>query len=293
MEIREGIKYKTFRGDDGYVYKIDKDQVHVYFKNNPKDIANEFIEDVLETFKDKTLKLTYYPYKVGDYVIAKYTTSEFSINSLLKIEHINYSDYTLSKNGKTLNLKWQITNIRPAFSHEIPKETNNFIIGNWYSFDAYGAKNIARLNSIENSNFNATDWILNGFKRVVENYSWPIRNMFNIKEISYLEVANSYLIDKKVNNNFDNKNKMSSFEDEYERQERILQESLLGKKEAPTKKGGFNIDEYKSLVDPYKYYEIGVDPYNDNSEGKSTLDQIKKRSKIVNYKIVDLFNDWK
>lgn len=123
MEIREGIKFNM--ATSSYIIKTNKSVWGYSNDTNDYTINCNIKYDEL-TFKSTDVKLTYYPYKVGDWV---YDINDCYISIRNKIIQINKIDELgiWCKDNKSNNSSYlSIDNFnkvyRPAFEDEIPKE---------------------------------------------------------------------------------------------------------------------------------------------------------------------------
>lgn len=128
MEIREGIIYQSKSGKKGYISKIDKNDVEVYFDDDKSDRGSDTMDVVLEYFKNEIFKLIHYPYKLGDWVYdidEQYTKSHKTprITQITNIKKDNpYVRYYVNDEDSGVNEEYFQVEYRPCFDYEIPKE---------------------------------------------------------------------------------------------------------------------------------------------------------------------------
>jgi hypothetical protein len=128
MEIREGIIYKSKSGKKGYISKIDKNDVEVYFDDDKSDIGFDTMDVVLEYFKNEIFKLIYYPYKLGDWVydINDEYTKSHNTPKITQITNIkgedSYARYFVNNEESGVTEQYFQLEYRPCFDYEIPKE---------------------------------------------------------------------------------------------------------------------------------------------------------------------------
>ena len=122
MEIREGIKYVTSKGNSGEVSKVYDDHIEVFFSNNRTVVGSYSASRFVEMIK-AGMKITYYPYKVGDWV---YDIDDELISirdKIIKISKITNVDiYCIDHDGQESSLPITEFNeyYRPCFEDEIP-----------------------------------------------------------------------------------------------------------------------------------------------------------------------------
>lgn len=126
MEIREGIIYKSDSGKKGCIFKIDKNNVEVYFNDNKSDKGFDTIDVVLKYFKKETFKLIHYPYKIGDWVydINDEYTKSHNTPKITQITNIkgedSYARYYVNNEDSGVTEQYFQLEYRPCFDHEIP-----------------------------------------------------------------------------------------------------------------------------------------------------------------------------
>ena len=126
MEIREGIIYQSKSGKKGYISKIDKNDVEVYFNDNKSDKGFDPVDVVLKYFKDEHFKLIYYPYKLDDWVydINDEYTKSHNTPKITQITRISKEEirprYFVNNEDSGVNEEYFQLEYRPCFDHEIP-----------------------------------------------------------------------------------------------------------------------------------------------------------------------------
>lgn len=335
MEIREGIKYKTSNEIDGCVFEIKDNKVYVHFNNNPRSTGSNTINEMINHFEKGTLKLTYYPYKVGDWVIPiksglglLYT----DINTPYKLEKADTNrfnrEFAVKVEGKLKDISVEC--LRPAFSNEIPiskeidiEDYSKYEVGCWYKNLGPGQSYIGKLTGpVTKDNFPCKEYI--NFKGMLSKKILYIGVSFRIfkdaTKIS-LEEVQQYLPNNhpdKIKNfdiniltrnelkNIKPTNMTDDFEEQLARQEQALALANLKKVPPIELAGPIDNKPYVSIhydkVDKettLKWYtdslkQIDYKDYTDyiknsyttssvSPERSSTLNQIKKRSRKVNY----------
>ena len=339
MEIREGIKYKTSNETDGCVFEIKDNKVYVHFNNNPRSTGSNTINEMINHFEKGTLKLTYYPYKVGDWVIpikSGWGPLYTDINTPYKLEKADTNsfnrEFAVKVEGKLKDISVEC--LRPAFANEIPiskeidiEDYSKYEVGCWYKNLGPGQSYIGKLTGpVTKDNFPCKEYI--NFKGMLSKKILYIGVSFRIfkdaTKIS-LEEVQQYLPNNhpdKIKNfdiniltrnelkNIKPTNMTDDFEEQLARQEQALALANLKKVPPIELKGTIDnkADEEITLkwytdslkhthYKDYEYYKknsyttrLNVAPIYDSStlssvspERSSTLNQIKKRSRKVNY----------
>lgn len=286
MEIRIGTKYKHKSGLSG---EFTSTTGGINSENKNFTTTSEFFDKI----RSGENIITYYPYKEGDWVVALTSTAGFNIKQMLKITHINNEGFSLlNMDNKHVNSKWTSNYFRPAFVDEIPISdisNNLFKKRNWYEITNHLATYIIKVGDISKDSLDHCNFKVKNTNHVLVTASlgsFSLNKITTSKELT-LEEVQKYLPNDHPDN-FKNKNK-ETMNDDFEKQLAIQEQALILAEKAKNS-GPVIVNTRETDLEFYKNSLKKITKATDyevytsvNAERSSTLNQIKPRSRRVNY----------